>query len=265
MSDKELVKKDADAVSIMQQAGLTDYTGFENIEEGMLSFPWLKIAQALSPEISGAVPVDGLKQGDFFNSMTKRIYGKDALIIFLSFDHSYIEWDAEGGSVPVNRYSTEDLKEAVKAKLVTQVDGFRFYSDPANTKTEVKETYTFACIMADYPEDGILFFSMKSLGAKYAKKIINMSRVMRVHGRAANFPELVWGLTSTKYINANGQASFQLGDGKNMTCSIMGNVYDAGFEKVQPAIVEAVQLARTIQFKKVDMAASVEHGDDIPF
>ena len=56
-----------------------DTRGKENITSKDIRFPALKLAQAMSNEVkrTEAEYIDGLREGEFFNSVTKDIYGED--------------------------------------------------------------------------------------------------------------------------------------------------------------------------------------------
>lgn len=59
--------------------GKRDNRGTENIRPGDLRLPRVKLAQALSPELDEGNPqyIDGLKMGNFFNSLTRANYGRE--------------------------------------------------------------------------------------------------------------------------------------------------------------------------------------------
>lgn len=80
--------------------------GGENVTQDDMSVPFIKLAQALSPEVDESDPkhIEGLKQGDFFNSATQEVYSGSKGFTFVPclYRRSYIEWtprDSGGGFV----------------------------------------------------------------------------------------------------------------------------------------------------------------------
>lgn len=78
--------------------------GGENVTQDDMAVPFIKIAQALSPEINKreSAYIPGLENGDFFNSSTKQIYkGEEGFkFIPILYDRQHLEWiprDKGGG------------------------------------------------------------------------------------------------------------------------------------------------------------------------
>lgn len=73
--------------------------GHEGIHNSDIKPPALKLAQSTSPETKRSKPdrfIEGLREGEFFNSLTKEIYGEDPLkiIIVKPMGHRNVEFDA---------------------------------------------------------------------------------------------------------------------------------------------------------------------------
>jgi hypothetical protein len=85
--------------------------GFENVSAQEMAIPFLKIASSQTPEIkkSNAKFVEGLEQGDIFNSVTKDFY-KSILVVPCAFRVRCVEWSplGEGTGAPVKIYKPED-------------------------------------------------------------------------------------------------------------------------------------------------------------
>jgi hypothetical protein len=79
-----------------------DTRGTENIGND-IKFPALKLAQSMTPEAkrTESAYIDGLREGDLFNSITREIYGEDPVrfIIVNSLGHRFVEFDPEDGKV----------------------------------------------------------------------------------------------------------------------------------------------------------------------
>ena len=85
--------------------------GFENVSAQEMAIPFLKIASSQTPEIkkSNAKFVEGLEQGDIFNSVTKDFY-KSILVVPCAFRVRCVEWSplGEGTGATVKIYKPED-------------------------------------------------------------------------------------------------------------------------------------------------------------
>lgn len=66
--------------------------GFQEAESSDYPLPRLSIAQALSPQLkkTNANYIDGLQQGDFFNTVTKKVYGNTIRVIPVYFNRNRI-------------------------------------------------------------------------------------------------------------------------------------------------------------------------------
>lgn len=71
-----------------------------------VALPFLKVAQKMSKQLSQRDPlyIEGLQEGDFFNSVTNEVYRGDTGVLFIpcAFRPSYTEWkprDSGGGLV----------------------------------------------------------------------------------------------------------------------------------------------------------------------
>lgn len=74
-----------------------DVRGTENIGRGDIKPPALRLAQSMSPEVKRSEPkyIEKLREGEFFNSITKTIYGEGPLdLVFVNYlGHRNIEFD----------------------------------------------------------------------------------------------------------------------------------------------------------------------------
>ncbi len=75
-----------------------DRRGTENITTADIKPPALKIAQGTSKEVKRSEPekyIDGLREGEFFNSLTREIYGEGPLTIVIvnQLGHRHVEFD----------------------------------------------------------------------------------------------------------------------------------------------------------------------------
>ena len=86
--------------------------GFENVDAQEMAIPFLKIASSQTPEIKTSNPkfVEGLEQGNIFNSVTKDFY-KNIRVVPCAFRVRGVEWSplGEGTGAPVKIYKPEDI------------------------------------------------------------------------------------------------------------------------------------------------------------
>lgn len=143
-----------------------DRRGTENITTADIRPPALRIAQAMTPEAKASEPVyvEGLREGMFFNSITKEIYGSKTLglVVVNQLGHRHVEFAPmnEGGGVvdfnvpdgdPRTEFTTtvKDGKEVrVKPRatkfydylvLVVLEDGRRILSTLSFKSTQLKK------------------------------------------------------------------------------------------------------------------------------
>lgn len=75
--------------------------GFENVTSRDVAIPYLKILQALSPELRGATKVAGAEEGLVMNTVTSQ-FMREFRVVPCAFKKSYVEWtprEAGGGLV----------------------------------------------------------------------------------------------------------------------------------------------------------------------
>lgn len=167
--------------------------GFEGINNTTMAIPFLKLAQALSPEINKNKPeyIPGLEEGFFFNSATKEIFkpGDPLEIVILKFERIYIEWlPKRAGFVS---YHTPENAE----RLCVNPDEFgKWKTENGNL---LQEYYSYYCIIVGHEDEGPVILSLKSTSIKTGKEL---NRLMMTHkmddGQLAMPFFLVWNLTA---------------------------------------------------------------------
>jgi hypothetical protein len=83
------------AVSVIDDQMLYDAqhaSGFENVKTEDVAIPFLKILQALSPQVRGATKIPGASEGDFFNTVTEEVLGKVVSIVPCAYLKAFVEW-----------------------------------------------------------------------------------------------------------------------------------------------------------------------------
>lgn len=108
-------------------AGLMDLleqnagAGFENIGQDQMQTPFIRIIQALSPQLNKEKPdfIKGASQGDIFNTVTGQVYPEDKgiVVIPIGFEMKYLEFtprSAGGGLVGELKESDPDLRRTTR-------------------------------------------------------------------------------------------------------------------------------------------------------
>lgn len=144
-----------------------DVRGTENIGINDVKPPSLKLAQSMSPETKRheAGYIDGLREGEFFNTVTKEIYGEGPinLVIVQSLGHRHIEFAPrdEGGGVLDFDVKDGDPRTQFTTK---EVDGKEVRVKPRATKY-----YDYLVLVThDGRESELMSLSFKSTQLKKA-------------------------------------------------------------------------------------------------
>jgi len=98
------------ADDMMADAGL----GFENVSANDVAIPYLKVLQALSPELRGVTKIAGAEEGLILNTVTGQLM-KEVRIIPCAFKKSYVEWTPrEAGGGLVKEHTDEAILEKTR-------------------------------------------------------------------------------------------------------------------------------------------------------
>jgi len=110
-------------VAVQQQGALVAFAddmladaglGFENVSANDVAIPYLKVLQALSPELRGVTKIAGAEEGLIINTVTGQLM-KEARIIPCAFKKSYVEWTPrEAGGGLVKEWTDEKILEKTK-------------------------------------------------------------------------------------------------------------------------------------------------------
>lgn len=148
-----------------------DRRGTENITSNDIKPPALRIAQSTTPETKRANPavyIDGLREGEMFNSSSREIFGEGpiGLVIINQLGHRHLEFapQSEGGGVLDFNVPDGDPRTEFIEKVI---DGKRVRIKPTATKF-----YDFLVYVI--PADGrrlLMTLSMKSTQLKKATQL----------------------------------------------------------------------------------------------
>ena len=183
MAKKEAIEKHSSAAVEVHESSLSapDYlrptpgeqpAGTENIDRSDMTLPRLGLCQNNSPQRirTDAKYIEGLREGDFFNSITGEVYGERLQIVPLLFYKSRILFGEEMGG-PLRCQATDGLHGiGTPGGECTTCPLSQFGVD--GTKPECHKLFNYAALVVAkdgrvHPE-GMLVFSLKSSGLKVA-------------------------------------------------------------------------------------------------
>ena len=110
--------EDLASISVVDDSG----AGAENVTLDDMALPFLKLTQALNDELKKqkSAYIEGLKEGDFFNSVTRAIYPGEAGLYCVPahYERKFLEWGPERGDGFFGEHPETIMKQVTK-------DGFR--------------------------------------------------------------------------------------------------------------------------------------------
>ena len=170
---KALTKANNTAVAGYDDAG----AGFEDIDPGDMILPFIKVAQALTPEVD-----EGLcRSGDLLNTVTGEVItGKDGFIFQPCHIHTqFIEWEprAKGGAMVMKH----DPHSATVADAIENNAGSDFGKLSVGDNDLVKTMYVYGLILdSDGLEpEGFAVLSFNQTKLKIVKKWITAMSMLR--------------------------------------------------------------------------------------
>lgn len=159
-----MVEPKGNALAVAESAA-GDVRGKEGIDQGDLILPRLALCQALSPEkdADDAKYIDGLKEGDLFNTLTGTVYGRGPVTVaIIRLDKRALEFEKGPDGKPTKRILDFN---------VPWNDARCEFTDGANgrQKPEATRFYDFLALSAETLEPVVL--SMSNTKIKAAKRL----------------------------------------------------------------------------------------------
>ena len=171
-------------------------SGFEGASSQTFKTPFLKVLQALSPELKKSDPKysPDAEMGMLFNTATNETM-ENVEVIVLKVEHSLIIWKPERGGF-VGRYP-----KSMEDEVVTKKDGVQKWDAEGN---KVNDTIEFFC--ADVANPGSIFIlSLSTASLKHAKSFATRLRMLRANGVPVNVSWAgVWKISTTEETNEKG-------------------------------------------------------------
>lgn len=171
-------------------------SGFEGVTNETFKTPFLKILQALSPELKSKDPkyIPGAQQGMFCNSATQQLYTEISVVV-LKVEHSIITWKPNrGGFVDRRNKSLENT-------IVSQKEGIQKWDANGNT---VMDTIEFFCMNAEDPSE-VFILSLSAASFKHARTFATRLRMLKADGKLVNVSWAgVWKISTVEESNEKG-------------------------------------------------------------
>lgn len=133
--------------------GTTKAAGRENTTAEDFAIPFVFLLQDLSPEVKEHRKEDyipGAKPGLFYNSVSRKLYGSELLLVPCVYERKFLEWvprDAGGGLVAVH-----EVNSPVVAKAKATAGGSY---DLKNGNNDLDDTRSLYCLVLD-PASGAI-------------------------------------------------------------------------------------------------------------
>ena len=231
--------------------------GLENVGSGELAIPFLKIASAQSPEMKKNNPkfIEGMQQGNIFNSVTRDYY--DSIkVIPCFFRVRGIEWMplGEGTGAPVKIWKPEEIPP-----LERGIDGEDHYMiDGKPSESYIERTAEYFVLMVK--EDGSLekaTITMKKTQFKKSRYWNTTMANQKIESKDGKM------LTLPSFANVYTMQGVQEANSKNdwwgWKIDLFKSVND--FPKADYYVQEAMNFMTLVKSGDIDPAPEVKDGD----
>ncbi len=229
----------SDFLSSMEGQGL-EAIGGEDVKR-----PFLKIAQTLSPECNENRPeyIEGLKPGQFFNSLTKFVYGKEIGVVVLDYESVWLEYRPNrGGFAGIHKPHSFPVTG----------DPFTTGLKAANGN-EITDSMVYYMLIENHMEDGPVVFSVSSTGLSHAKMWNSLIINTRLEsGKRAPLFAGVWKLSTM--LNSNQSGDWYTIGQKSLTAieRVRFIEEDEWTQFIEPNRTMIMETKKSIDFSGVD-------------
>lgn len=168
------------------RADLGKNTGMEKVEQGDILLPRLSVCQALSPQKrkSHTAYIEGLQEGQLFNTVTQQIYGEEVEVIPLFFFKNRIKFNPmdEGGGIDCQSQNGIDggrlCHNCAACQFSIWGNGVSPNAPEANDPPKCTMYHNF---MSFVPADMTpLAITYKATGLKLSKQLLAQQRLSRL-------------------------------------------------------------------------------------
>ena len=184
MAKNELAVKETADVPAVIDFGADAGAGFEGADSTSYAIPFLRVLQSLSPQCKKSDPayIKGAEEGDFFNTVTEKLYkGDDGVIVVpCHYVHKFNAWAPRefGGGIR----GTYSPAEALKLRP-SKNDRFQDVLEDGSILTDTREHYVLIVNSDGTCEPALLALSGTQL--KKSKKWMTLMQGIRIKGQVA--------------------------------------------------------------------------------
>lgn len=222
--------------------------GYENIGQEDISTPYLKVAQALSPELDKEEDayIEALEVGMFFNSLTSKVYGREINLIPVHYEKSWMEWKPDRGGL-VGKHEPFSI----------QVDKTDF-SKWKYGNNIISDTLMFYCFVEGHMEDGPLVYALTGSGIRHGKNWNTQIMMTKLpSGSRAPYFSSVWKLNTTKQKNEQG-TWYQIGGKKSNIVRSRFITSKEYTELIAPIREDLNRLTSSVDYKQLESSGGTE-------
>jgi hypothetical protein len=173
----------------------------EHLSQEELELPFLRVAQKGSPQVDDAKPeyIDGLKPGQYFNTVSSTNYGDTLMVQVHGYFHNYLIWKGEKGNGDYGGTLTpEEFREYEKTHNLTR-DGGDMVEYVDGEEIRYSDTRNFIVSLPEHEEDGIMIYPLSSTGIKAARKWNTLQQARRINGRPAKRYATIWEISTAGF------------------------------------------------------------------
>jgi hypothetical protein len=226
--------------------------GFEGADSDAYAIPFLRILQSNSPQVNEDEEsyIDGAKPGMFFNTVSRKVYGKEVKVIPIRYKRDFVEWRPDRGGFAGNHGADPSLLEECTRNERNQ--------DVLPNGNVLQDTRNHFVMIADSIEDGPMVFSLTSTGIRHSKNWMSSMVALRLeNGKKPPMFYSIWELRTV--INENDEGKWYQVGSKSMT----GIKWMSWLET--EAQYNAAKAAFELTESKIEVAYDKGEKGDIPF
>lgn len=173
----------------------------EHLSQEELELPFLRVAQKGSPQVDEDKPeyIEGLKPGDYFNTVSGLNYGSTLKIQVHGYFRSYVIWKGEKGSGDFNGTMTPDEFQTFEKENTLHRDGGDMVHVVDGETLRYSDTRNFIVSLPEFMDDGIMIYPMASTASKAARKWNTLNSGRRINGRAAKRYATLWEIKTSGF------------------------------------------------------------------
>jgi len=166
----------------------------EHLSQDELELPFLRVAQKGSPQVDEDKPefIEGLKAGQYFNTVSGAIYGDTLIVQVHGYFHNYTIWKGEKGNGEFSGTMTTDEFREFERSNKLERDGGDMVQFVEGEQFRYTDTHNFIISAPEHEEDGIMIYPLSSTGCKAAKKWNTLNNGRRVNGRPTKRYATLW-------------------------------------------------------------------------